>query len=157
MAKVILMCGRICSGKSTYAQKMQEKIHAVILSVDEIMLRLFGQQAGDQHDEYVARIKQYLYEKSLEIVRAGVNVILDEGFWTKEERNFAKAFYRSHNIECELHYIDVSDELWRQRLKLRNRAVLAGKTSAYYVDDTLARKFTSIFEVPDAEEVDVRA
>ena len=48
MAKVYMMCGRICSGKSTYAKALREMHHAVILSVDEITLALFGQDAGEQ-------------------------------------------------------------------------------------------------------------
>ena len=41
MAEVIMTCGRICSGKSTYAQKLRTERNAVILSVDEITLRFF--------------------------------------------------------------------------------------------------------------------
>jgi len=33
--------------------------------------------------------------------------------------------------------------------------VLANETSAYYVDDNLAAKFASIFEVPNEDEIDV--
>ena len=41
MAEVIMMCGRICSGKSTYAKRLSREKNAVILSVDEITLALF--------------------------------------------------------------------------------------------------------------------
>ena len=40
MPKVIMTCGKICSGKSTYAQKLRLEYSAVILSVDEITLAL---------------------------------------------------------------------------------------------------------------------
>ena len=40
MAKVILICGKICSGKSYYARKLKEKEHAVILSRDEMTYEL---------------------------------------------------------------------------------------------------------------------
>ena len=46
MPKVIMTCGKICSGKSTYAQKLRLEYSAVILSVDEITLALFGNEAG---------------------------------------------------------------------------------------------------------------
>lgn len=35
MAKVYLICGKICSGKSYYSKQLKEKINAVILSPDE--------------------------------------------------------------------------------------------------------------------------
>ncbi len=33
--------------------------------------------------------------------------------------------------------------------------MLVNKTRAYYVDDNLAAKFASIFEVPSEDEIDV--
>ena len=45
MAKVFLICGKICSGKSTYARKLMENRQAVLLSADEIMLALFVKDA----------------------------------------------------------------------------------------------------------------
>ena len=70
-------------------------------------------------------------------------------------RESVKDFYKSRNIGCELHYVDISDETWEYRLHKRNNAVLASETSAYYVDDNLAAKFASIFEVPSEDEIDV--
>lgn len=155
MAKVIMTCGKICSGKSTYAEQMRLKNRAAILSIDEIMLALFDQHIGDKHDEYVESLEKYLFDKSVELIEIGVNVILDWGFWTKDERKFAKEFYESRNIECEFHYIDVSDEVWEQRLNKRNNLILEGKTSAYHVDENLAKKFDAIFELPEKEEISV--
>ena len=155
MAKVIMTCGRICSGKTTYAQKLSRELKAVVLSVDEITLALFGQDAGDMHDTYVERAEKYLYEKSVEIVGLGVDVILDWGFWTKAEREQARAFYAERGIPCEFHCIVISDEEWHGRLRQRNAAVQAGETSAYFVDDGLAAKFSRMFEKPSEDEVDV--
>ena len=107
MPNVYLMCGKICSGKSTRAQILREQFHAVVLSVDEITLALFGQNAGDQHDTYVERAEAYLYRKSLEILETGINVVLDWGFWTKAERDEARQFYRAHGIPYEFHYIQI--------------------------------------------------
>ena len=155
MAKVFLICGKICCGKTTYANKICAENNAVLLSVDEITLALFGQHCGDKHDEYVERTEKYLLNKSLELIQNDINVVLDWGFWTKEERKTVKEFYKSRGIECELHYIEISDETWKYRLNKRNVAVLANETSAYYVDDNLAAKFASIFEIPDKDEISV--
>lgn len=155
MAKVILICGKICSGKSTYAEQIRKKYNAVLLSVDEIMLSLFGQYVGDKHDEYCERLQNYLYDKSLELIESGIDVILDWGFWQRNEREYAKRFYAERNIECEFHYINICDETWRERLKKRNGKVEAGEVSAYYVDDNLAAKFGAMFEPLANEEIDV--
>lgn len=155
MPKVYLICGKICSGKSTYAEQLRIQNNAVLLSTDEITLALFGQHCGDKHDDYVERTQNYLFNKSLELIEVGINVVLDWGFWMKEERDYAREFYNSRNIECEFHYIDISDETWKARLKKRNSEVLSETTSAYYVDDNLAEKFATIFEVPSEDEIDV--
>ena len=155
MAKVFLICGKICCGKTTYAQRLCKENNAVLLSVDEITLALFGQHCGDKHDEYVERTEKYLLNKSLELIQKDINVVLDWGLWTKAERKTLKEFYKSRDIEHELHYIEISDETWKYRLNKRNNAVLAEETGAYYVDDNLAAKFASIFEVPDEVETDI--
>ncbi len=156
MAKVYLICGKICSGKSTYAEQLRVQNNAVLLSTDEITLALFGQHCGDKHDDYVERTQTYLFNKSLELIEVGINVILDWGFWLRVERDYAREFYNSRNIECEFHYVDISDETRKARLKKRNGEVLAEETSAYYIDDNLAEKFASIFEEPSEDEIDVK-
>lgn len=155
MAKVILICGKICCGKTTYSEQIRKEENAIILSVDEIMLSIFGQHAGEKHDEYANNTQKYLFDKSIEFVNAGVNVILDWGFWTKENRDKAKEFYKSRGIDMEMHYIDICDETWKQRLAYRNAKVEAGQTAAYFVDENLANKFAAIFETPEKEEIDV--
>ena len=152
---VTLICGRICSGKSTYAQELRQRRGAALLSVDEIMLAIFGGHCGDRHDEYAENTQKYLFEKSLELLESGVDVILDWGFWSREARASAREFYKLRGAECELHYLDVSDKTWKQRLERRNSAVLAGEVEAYFVDDNLARKFEATFEPPHREEIDV--
>lgn len=155
MAKVYMTCGKICSGKSTYSQKLRKLHGAVILSVDEITLALFGKDVGEKHDLYVERAEKYLFEKSVEIIESGINVILDWGFWTKRERDFARKFYGDKKIECEFHYIDITDEEWARRLEKRNAAITAGELDAYYVDEGLTQKFKDMFEVPEKSEIDV--
>lgn len=155
MSKVFLICGKICSGKSTYAEQLRVKNKAaILLSVDEIMLSIFGKYVGERHDEYCENVQKYLFNKSLELSEIGVNVIFDWGFWQKNEREFAKEFYKSRDIECELHYLDIIDELWKKRIEKRNNAVLTGDANTYYIDEGLARKFAAMFEPPSAHEID---
>lgn len=156
MSKVYLICGKICSGKTTYAESFCKENNAILLSVDEIMLSLFDQCCGPElHMEYDRKIKGYLFDKSLEILEKGSDVILDWGFWTKEERDYAKNFYKSRNIDCELHYVEVSDETWEQQLNKRNNEVLENKAKAYYMEHSRALEFASKFRKPDNNEIDI--
>lgn len=155
MQKVILLCGKIGCGKTTYAHRLKTMQNAVVLSCDEIMLALFPQQLGDQHDMLAHRTQHFLFSKSLELIHAGISVILDWGFWQKTHRDAAKAFYAAHQIPCELHYIAVSDPIWKQYLAKRNQLVMDGCISAYFVDEALAHKCCALFEPPLPREVDV--
>ena len=155
MAKAILLCGKIASGKSVYAKALCARENAVLLSVDELVLSILGSELGEKHDEITGRVQEYLFAKSLDIIRAGSNVLLDWGFWTKARRSEARAYYESRGIACEFHYIDVPDEVWRRNIEIRNRAVLAGETDAYYMDEGLMAKLESLFEAPERAEVDV--
>ena len=85
-----------------------------------------------------------------------MDVILDWGFWTKEERAYARSFFGSNGIVNEFHYIEIEDSEWKRRIEKRNRDVLADNSDAYYVDEGLSEKFNAIFEKPDPSEIDCR-
>ena len=155
MAKVIMTCGKLCSGKSTYARKLQEERGAVILSIDELMLALFPEGAGEKHDAFAYRTEQYLLSLSLQILREGTDVILDWGLWTREQRRRLRAFYSEHGVESEIHYLRISEEEWNRRIRKRNAEQKTGEPSSYYVDEGLLIKFETLFEEPSAEEADV--
>ncbi len=155
MAKVIMTCGKLCAGKTTYAERLCRERNAVLLSIDEFMLAIFGQDAGEKHDFYASAIEKLLLKKSAEIVSAGADVVLDWGFWTKEKRSYAREFYRSRGIEFEFHYIDVSGDVRKRRIESRNASVSAGKLGAYYVDEGLFKKCDDLFEPPGSDETDI--
>lgn len=153
--KVIMLCGKIGSGKSTYAEALRRQLPAVVLSSDEIMLALFQEDLGEHHDAAVERTEQYLYRKSLAILEIGVNVILDWGFWRKQKREEARRFYGSRGIACEFHYVESTDPQRKAQIAHRNREVLEGRTAAYFVDEGLAEKCDHLFEMPEKQEMDV--
>ena len=47
MARIILICGKICSGKTYYARQLKEKYNAVILSTDEATYDLINNEQGE--------------------------------------------------------------------------------------------------------------
>lgn len=156
MAKVFLICGKICSGKSYYAEELKNKENAVILSTDEVTYDLTNNEQGDNYDAFAIRVNNYLRKKAAEIVKAGCNVILDWGFWTKENRREITEFFEEQNIEVEWHYIDVEEKTWKKNIEERNRKVLDGGGGfSFYVDEGLFNKIISMFEEPTEDEMDI--
>lgn len=155
MAKAILICGRICSGKSHYAARLRILENTVILSCDELTFALFDGNLGEAHDAISARMERYFMEKSVEIIRAGTSVILDWGFWTDKGRKDARAFYAMNGVDCEMHYIDVPHDVWMRQIEYRNEAVRHGLADTYIVDEGLLAKMESRFQAPSRDEIDV--
>ena len=151
MAKVIMTCGKICCGKTTYARKLEEELGAVILSIDEVMLALFPDGAGEMHDAYALRTEQYLLSLSLKILESGTDVILDWGLWTRAQRDRLREFYRANHFQSEIHYLRIDRPEWEKRIRGRNAR--PADASCYYVDEGLLEKVESLFEEPDAEEI----
>ena len=155
MAKVILICGKICSGKTWYAKKLSDHNHAVILSTDEVTFDLIENEQGEFYDLFAQRVNLYLRKKAVEIVRAGANVILDWGFWTKEDRREISDFLTTQGIEYEWHYIDIDDVRWEKNIAERNACIEQGtKGPDFYVNDGLLKKLESLFVPPETNEMD---
>lgn len=127
MAKLYLICGKICSGKSYYSEKLKEKVNAVILSPDEMTYDLINNEQGEFYNIFIQRAVNYLNKKAIEIVNAGTNVILERGLWSQKERQEVKEYFRQNGIETELHYVYVMDEVWKKQIEKRNKEVEEGK------------------------------
>ncbi len=147
MTKVYITCGKICSGKSTFAKRLAGEKKAVILSCDELT-KLFP--PTENHEAVLEKVERYLLRKTEEIISCGTNVILDWGFWTKQKRTEMTAYLENLGIPYEWHYIDVSDSQLHENIKKRNAS--PGE-SDYFVDEGLLNKCLSIFEEPDNDEL----
>ena len=152
MAKIISLCGLICTGKSTYAQRLRKEMDAALLSVDEITLALFHEDVGDMHDVYAERAEKYIYRKAVELAEVGIDSVLDIGLWTRQKRDGARAYFAQNGVEFEIHYITVPRDEWFKRIAQRNAAVKAGACEAYFVDGGLAEKCLDLFEPPQEDE-----
>ena len=156
MAKLLCICGKIGCGKTYYANRLKEQEHAVILSTDEVTSDLTNNQQGDGYDEFAIRVNLYLRKKAVEIVNAGCTVILDWGFWTKENRKEIKRYGENNEVLVEMHYIDIDDKTWYENIEKRNNEVISGNGgSSFYVNEGLLNKVSSLFEIPEKEEIDI--
>lgn len=153
MAKVILICGKLCSGKSTLAEKLKVQESAVVLSCDELVLQVIGEYLGDRHEEITACAQAYLRQKASEIVRSGCNVILEWGFWTRKSRQEIMAFFRNAGVAFEWIVIRIPDKQWHEQIEKRNCAINGGQTGVYFIDQALLAKANSLFENVSQEEI----
>lgn len=154
--KIIAICGKIASGKTYYANTIKEKENAVILNTDELTYSMFDNKQGEKYTELANRANDYLLKKSVEIAKAGCNVILDWGFWKRSDREYTTEYFESSNINVEWHYIDIDDLSWEENIKERNKKIDEGlNVTDFYVTDGLRKKLLGNWETPNKEEIDI--
>lgn len=98
MGKVILVCGKICSGKSYYSKTIKEPLNGVIISPDEATYDLINNEQGEFYNVFSARLNKYLTKKVGEIAQAGANVIFERGLWSHTERKEVKDYYKNNGM-----------------------------------------------------------
>ncbi|MDR1539039.1 MAG: GNAT family N-acetyltransferase [Clostridiales bacterium] len=152
--RVILMCGKICSGKTSAAKELMGMTKAVLLSCDEVMEALFGEDAEEEHNSYLKKLQLHLFDKSVEIVNSGISVILDWGFWTEKERSEVDRFYGRHQIFTEWHHVNVSEGNWKKYLAKRNSEIDKGLRKGSKLDYETAKALGDMFEAPDEDDME---
>ncbi len=150
-----LCCGKIACGKSRWAEAFKKEHPAVILSMDGLTLPLSDLLQGPVHDRVTVAVKEYLFSTAEQILEAGADVILDWGFWWKEERTRVRARFEEKGFPVCLVYFPLSDEDWQKNISDRNRRVAQGTYDAYPVDEGLREKCQALFEAPGEDEIDL--
>ncbi len=155
MSEIILLCGKVCCGKSFYANRLSRERNIVVLSVDELMLSLFPEHLGDRHCEVVRQSKEFLSLQAEKIAAAGVDVLLEYGLWGKAERDTLRARFEALGHKVRLVYIKASDEKILENAKKRNAEKAGGgEKFSYEADEALLGKCNKMFCEPSEDECD---
>lgn len=145
-----LLCGKTGSGKSTYAAKLESERRAVRLSLDELMLPLFGSELPRPvFEQRLATCKEYLATVAERLLALGVDVVLDWGFWSRAERLAVRQRFGAAGARSELLYFDVPDTEILERLRHRNARLPA---HTYAIDDAMFEELSRYFEPPGLDE-----
>lgn len=145
--RLILICGLPGSGKTTFAKQLALEVRAVRFSPDE-----WKHDLGiDYYDEEGrVQLEAQLWLLGQELLTLGQSVILENGFWAREERDELRLAGRTLGVAVELHYLEAPvEELWR-RLELRNEEAEPGTVPIKRSD---LAKWAAQFEAPDAVEL----
>ncbi|MEO3973638.1 AAA family ATPase [Streptomyces sp. CAU 1734] len=144
---LILVCGLPGSGKTTLAGHLADRVPAVRLCPDEWMtglgLDLFDEAARD-------RLEQVLSSHAMDLLRLGQSVILEFGFWGREERDAMRLAARALGAGVELHSLTASlDELYR---RVESRSAHGTRGTAP-VSRAMLEEWAEQFETPDEDEL----
>jgi len=117
-----LICGKIAAGKSTLAAELGQAPNTVIISEDDWLAALFGDEMSTIQD-YVrcaAKLETTLAPHIASLLGARVSVVLDFHANTVARRAWMRGIFQAANVAHKLHYLEVSDEVCVERLRVRN-------------------------------------
>jgi len=121
MATLFLICGLPGSGKTTLAKQLEVTQNALRLCPDEWITQILDNPNDiPELDRLRSPVESLQWDVAKRALSLGINVILENGFWSREERNYFRDEAEDFGANVELHYLDVDiDELWR-RISKRN-------------------------------------
>ena len=144
------MCGLPGSGKTTCAKKLEQTHNAVRFSLDEWMIALYGHHMSRElFDARLERCKNLILETAEKLLVRGVSVVLDFGFWKRDERQQMKAWLETRNLDYKFYYFDLPFETLWERLEVRNNKLPNG---TFEVSRDMLELFWGWFEVPTDTE-----
>lgn len=150
MATLHLLCGRIAAGKSTLATDLAEAPNSVLLCQDHWLSSLYPGEIKTlaDYDRSFTRLRTVIEPLVEDLLRIGVNVVLDFPANTVEDRAWMRQVFQRSSSTHILHYLETPEEVCRQRLHLRN----AGGRHPYTVSDEEFDEFTQYFVPPEEAE-----
>lgn len=146
------MVGLPCSGKTTFAKELSKRERALLLTPDKWQIALFGDDAEDPlHDGRHSAIEWLMWDLAKEALSIGTSVILDYGFWAKEERDFFRKQAKDLGAEVKIHFMDTPLDEIRFRLEKRNAS---GESESFVIPFSDIEKWAKAFQAPSKEEME---
>lgn len=145
-----LLCGKIAAGKSTLSARLMETPNTILVSEDSWLAALYGEQMQSVAD-YVAcsgKLKNALTPHLVSLLRNGLSVVLDFPANTLANRQWMKTLIDQAGVDNRLHYLDVPDDVCRERLRARN----SSGTHDFAATDAQFDLITRYFVAPDESE-----
>ena len=148
------MVGLPCSGKTTLAQQLEHEQLALRLTTDEWHIHLFGQDAQEpEHDARHLLIERMLWKVASRALELGTNVILDFGFWAREEREDYRSRAKQLGASSEVHFLDVAADELMHRLAARNSQL---SPTSFYIPEAMMKPWIAFFQRPTPDELERR-
>ncbi len=145
--RLVVIIGLPGSGKTCLATELATSMPAVRMCPDDWMM---ASRIDLWDGDVRAKIEAFQLTLTLDLLRAGDNVVVEWGTWARVERDALRDAARSIGAAVELHYLSAdADELWR-RLVERDREGRLGSRSIRRED---LDEWVRIFQPPTDEEL----
>ena len=146
-----VICGFIGAGKTTFARKLEKETGAIRVTKDEWIIKIFGNKItlDNNFEVYDKNITKLATDIAFKILKAGKDVIIDEGFWVKSQRDDIKKKILQVGAKPIFYYVENSVEKMKERVI--NRSNNPTKDS-FEINEEMFDKYLKYWEPPKKEE-----
>ncbi len=147
---LILMCGLPGAGKTTLAKKIEIQRPAIRLCPDDWIIGILEDMNNiPERDRLRDPVEQLLWSHAQKLLELGNNVILENGFWSRVERDGYRESAKMMDAQVELHFLEASlEKLW-DRVNKRNKESQEFNLTKQELNDAY-----NSFEPPTDEEME---
>lgn len=145
-----ILCGKIASGKSTFAAQLAAAPGTVLVAEDTWLNALFAEELHSLVD-YVrcsTKLRSAMGRHVAAMLDAGVSVVLDFPANTVAQRGWVRGILRGVEVAHQLHVFNVPNEVCLARLRARN----AAGDHPFAVTEAQFRQFANYFAAPTPDE-----
>jgi predicted kinase len=158
-----LICGKVGSGKTTYAAQLAAETQSTVFSIDAWMANLFGADipvSGNGrpidfawYAERVDRCETMIWELCKQQLAQRRSVVLDLGFLRHARRQKFVRWANDIGAEAKILFLDADQSIRRERVASRNRH--RAETFSFAVTDEMFDFAETLFEPLNAAELHV--
>lgn len=148
---LIFLCGKMGAGKSTLSPRLAREQGAILLSEDEWLAALYGDdiRSFDDYLRFSSRLRSILKPHVQGILRSGVSVVMDFPANTRTQRAWFREIIAGSGATHRLVYLEASDETCLRQIGQRRKAQ---PERVRFDTEAVFRQVTSYFQPPSEDE-----
>ncbi len=145
---LFLTVGLPGTGKTTTARRIEIEKEALRLTKDEWVKALYGDANPPSASDV---IEGRLIEIGLRALELGINVVIDYGLWSRDERSALRAAATDLGAAVEMHYFELTPAEQRERLDRRHSVE---SETTWHMSDAELATWAAVISIPTPGELD---